>query len=541
MRVPLRVLLLAPKGYPWAVNGAYGVFADSRSPTLKAKPKITMSSSGSPGNSDNQNNMLKSAGDLIASLNIPVLKDQWNNWKNKFQSDGKLLKFSVRLYNQQATIVIYRPKGKTKITDKVNVAVLVDNFKISNLIRATTNTVADDLRINKASYIFVPRDNEENINTNALPGIVRTQVEKVRTGPIVIVSGQNMFAIVNNADNGPTAKFLKQINIPLGNMKVNAAYGQKKLKAKNATVQYKGVRLTRTGRLDRPFHLRDTSLTDPTFKYLKVGNVKTFRGWGTAAVQSKPYFMFLQKQGNKGSWPTAAALDTRSMSMKDFVNVATIFSNTIFSGVSQYQNLISLTDKIPLDAVQIENPNYNRANAVDRDNNPVFTNMMLIAAGKGDVLPDGKGTKGSALIANGTGKVLGVSVGSINASIYGKSGTNLIVKARASLPNRGGMRLGTFDFDIYKSGSKFKMQLKGSSKVTFQGKTIVDQSVTMGVSKTKVTYSLGSSCPLRPAGTDISINNLKLNTGSSFKVKFHTSNIITCILAYPVITHTHYM
>ena len=127
--------------------------------------------------------------------------------------------------------------------------------------------------------------------------------------------------------------------------------------------------------------------------------------------------MFLQKQGNKGSWPTAAALDTRSMSMKDFVNVATIFSNTIFSGVSQYQNLISLTDKIPLDAVQIENPNYNRANAVDRDNNPVFTNMMLTAAGKGDVLPDGKGTKGSALIANGTGKVLGVSVASINASI----------------------------------------------------------------------------------------------------------------------------
>ena len=53
----------------------------------------------------------------------------------------------------------------------------------------------------------------------------------------------------------------------------------------------------------------------------------------------------------------------------------------------------------------------------------------------------------------------------------------------------------------------------------------------MGVSKTKVTYSLGSSCPLRPAGIDISINNLKLNTGSSFKVKFHTSNIITCILS----------
>lgn len=489
---------------------------------------------GSPsaGYTANDNKMISSAGTLIGNLKIPVLKDQWNTWKNKFRKDGTLLKLDVRLFNQAATIVIYRPRGKTKITDKVNVAVLVDNFKISNLIKPVAGTVADDLRVNKVTYIFVPHGNEENINTAVLPGVIKKQVEKVRTGPIVIVSGQNMFGIVNNADNGPTAKFLKQVNLPLGSLKVNATYGQKKSKATGKTAPYKGVRLTRAGTWDRPFHLADTKLTDPTFEYVKLGNEKTLRAWGTASLKNKPYFMFVQKRGDKGKWPTAAALDTSSISMVDYVNVATIFSNTIFSGISYYQNLMTLTSHLPLDQVKIENPRYNRNNAVDRDNNPVFTNVMIMAAKAGDTLPDARGTKGAALVAHGKGKVLGVFVARIDAQIYKSTqkSTELDVKAKVDLPNRGGMKLGKFDFALFKDGNRFAMELSGRSKVTFEGKKIIDEKIVMKVSKAGLTYSLGASCPLRPLGVDISINTLKLASGSGFNVKFEGSNPLACIL-----------
>jgi len=480
----------------------------------------------------NDNKMISSAGTLIQNLKIPVLKDKWNTWKNQLQKDGTLLKLRVRLFNQSATIVIYRPRGKTRITDKVNVAVLVDNFKISNLIQPAAGTVADDLRINKATYIFVPRGNEENINTSVLPGIVKTHVEHVRTGPIVIVGGQNMFGIVNNADNGPTATFLKQVKLPLGNLKVNAAYGQKKSKVSGKTDPYKGVRLTRAGTWNKPFHLKDTKLTDPTFEYVKLGNEKIFRAWGTASLKNKPYFMFLQKQGSRGAWPTAAALDTSSISMVDYVNVATIFSNTIFSGVSYYQNLTALTNHLPLNQVKIENPHYNRSNAVDRDNNPVFTNVLLMAANAGDRLPDARQTRGAALVAHGRGQVLGVSVAKVDAQIYksAQKSTELDVRASVNLPNRGGMKLGKFDFALFKDGNKFEMELSGRSKVTFNGNKIVDESVKMKVSKSGVTYSLGASCPLRPVGVDISINSVNLSSGSNFRVNFKGTNPLACII-----------
>jgi hypothetical protein len=480
----------------------------------------------------NDNKMINSAGSLIGNLRIPVLKDQWNTWKNRFRKDGALLKLDVRLFNQAATIVIYRPRGKTKITDKVNVAVLVDNFKISNLIKPAAGTVADDLRVNKVTYIFVPRGNEENINTAALPGVIKKQVEKVRTGPIVIVSGNNMFGIVNNADRVPTASFLKQVNLPLGNLKVNATYGQKKSKATGKTDPYKGVRLTRAGTWNQPFHLKDTELTDPTFEYIKLGNTKTLRAWGTASLKNKPYFMFVQKHGDRGKWPTAAALDTSSISMVDYMNVATIFSNTIFSGVSYYQNLISVTNHLPLNEVRIENPHYKRSNAVDRDNNPVFTNVMIMAANAGDTLPDARGTKGAALVAHGRGKVLGVSVAQIDAQIYksARKSSELNVKAKVVLPNRGGMKLGNFDFALYKDNNNFVMGLRGRSKITFEGKKIVDEQIIMKISKAGLTYSLGASCPLRPLGVDISINTLGLASGSGFNVKFKGSNPLACIL-----------
>lgn len=480
----------------------------------------------------NDNKMIDSAGRLISTLRIPILADRWNSWKNSFRKDGTLLKRDVRIFNQAATIVIYRPRGKTKLTDKVNLAVLVDNFKISNLIRPAAGTVADDLRVNKVTYIFVPRGNEENINTSALPGVVRKQVEKVRTGPIVIVGGQNMFGILNNADNGPTAKFLKQINLPLGDLKVNATYGQKKSKATGRTDPYQAVRLTRANRWNKPFHLAETHMDNPTFEYLKLGNVKTFRAWGTGGLKGKAYFMFLQKQGNKGAWPTAAALDTSSISLVDYLNVATVFSNTLFGGIREYQSLTALTGHLPMDAVRIENPRYNRANAVDKDNNPVFKNVMIMAAGAGDKLPDARGTKGAALIAHGRGKVLGVNVAEIDAEIYKspQKTTELDVRAAVRLPNRGGMKLGNFDFALFKDTNRFAMEFSGRSKVTFEGNKIVDEKVVMAVSKSGLTYSLGASCPLRPLGVDITVNTLNLASGSGFGVKFTGSNPLACIL-----------
>ncbi len=513
---------VGPKGFPWAVNAGKQIFADRRSPSLRSAPKPTASSSPAQ---NNKSNMLASAGQLIKALNIPHLSNNWNSWRNRFKQDGELLKFDVQILGQPATIVIYRPKGRKKLTDKPNVAVLTGNFKISNLIRSTKDTVADDLQANNVTYIFVPRGNEENINTNQLPKYVRRQVENVRTGPITIVSGNNMFGIVNQNDRGTTAKFLNQIGVPLKNLKVHAAYGYKKSKRTGRLEKYKAVRLTRAGWWSEPFRLKNTKLLNPTLEYFKQGQFKTIHSWGTGTLKNKPYFMYLRKRGAKGPFPTAAALDAKTITLKDYKDAALVMAETVFGGVSQVQTLLRGIDRLPLDQVLIENPRYRKGGALDQDNNPVFNNLLIKAASVKDTLP-GESIAGPAMRAHGNGKVFGHTAGTMVGWIKTSKQTGMDVKATMRLPSPAGMNLGSFKLNVYKVGNTYDMAFKGRAKVTFQGQTVIDENVTMKVNNNRLVYKVGPSCPKRFVGFDISINYRNFN---QFSVTPKGQNPFGCI------------
>jgi hypothetical protein len=477
--------------------------------------------SGSSRYTAAQAKMVENAGQLIQSLKIPGVKDQWNTWADKLQQDGALLKLDVKLFNQKATIVVYRPKGRTAINDPVNVAVLIDNAKISNLIAETANTVADDLQVNKATYIYVPKGNEEFINTSDLPQPVRGFVEQVRTGPIDILSGHNMFALFDTRDGGETAKFLKQVGVPLDHLKVNASYGFRKSRETGKSDPYQAVRLMRPGWWEHAFNLESVRMKDPTFEYAKLGNVKVFRGWGTSSLYNKEYFLFAQKTGSVGPYPTAVAMDAESITLKNYIQLATLFSYTLFSNIPQFQNLAARTDRVSavLDRIKVKHTHYKPGQAVDKDNNPVFKNMLVMAASSVDELPDGKRTKGAAMVSHGAGELFGLEVARIDAEIFKSpdKAKELDVTARVTLPSGGNLGLGGFDFHLFKNEDTFAARLNGNAKLSWDNKTIFSKSIHFDVNNSGLYFKFPATCPVQLADWVIRAG-FDLRSASNFQI-----------------------
>ena len=526
----LNNITVDPRGYIWGTNAGKQIWADKRSLSLtrppiavadrkKLRPKKPTGLKPGPGPSRTSgsppNKSLLDAGRSLANK-FPVLKSLWNTWERAFRQEGVLLKATVRVFNQTATVVIYRPHGK----QKPNLAILVNNLRVSNLIKPAGGTPADDLIVTNAAYIFAPNGNAEATFVGTLPLIVRQQVAKVRTGPIEIVAGQNLFSTINTNDNGTTAKLLKLIGVRLGDLKVHIAYGRKKFKKK--TEPYKSVRLTRAGTWNKPFHLKNTSMTNATFELVKIGNVKTIRGWGTATLKKKSYFMFLQKKGSKGPWPTAAALDARSVTLKDYKDVALVVGETVFGGLKPVQTILKGIDKVPLDKVRIENPKFKSGGALDKDNNPVFTNVLIMAAAPGDKLPDTPSTVGPIILAHGKAKLFGRTVASVNGWITKSKGMD--VRTKVTLPKWGPMNLGDFKFNLYRSGSKYAMELKG--KATVPG--VFDDNITIKANNSGFSFKLASHCPRRPLGISASVKGYGIGHGSGFKITT-SGNPMRCV------------
>lgn len=501
-----------PKGLPWAINAAGEIYADNRSISYKKPPQQLASTPGSNTTgtgSQHKANMLKEAEQLIKT--IPALASNWSAWLDAFKKDGEVLKADVRLFNQTATIVIYRPKGKSGVTEKVNVAVLTRLIKISNLIPKTADTFLDDTQVKDATYIFAPKGHAENIDTQELPTAVRQYVEKVRTGPISIVEGNNMFGIVNAY--GTTDDVLQKINVPLKDLKINAAYGQKRSEHTGSdykTDPYNAVRLTRAGEWQNPFRVENTKLKNPTLEYIKLGNVKTIRGWGYGALKGeskeKDYFMFLQKTG-PGSWPTAVALDAKSVTLEDYKDLLLVFGKSLFGSKKYVSDLLSGIGKLPLNRVLIENPNYTEGGALDKNNNPVFDNVLVMGVAKGDSLPDPKKTQGAAFVVHGNAKIFGHPAGSAEGWFQDEKGMDLT--ATVNFPGVGNIiNLGSYRVKLkrIKSKNEYEMAFTGHARVKFQGETVINESVTMHATNTSLQLSVGESCPIRYVGFDISID-----------------------------------
>ena len=401
-------------------------------------------------------------------------------------------------------------------------------MKVSNLIRKAAHTFADDLQVNHATYIFVPRGNEENINVRDLPPLIRQHVSKVRTGPISIVSGSNLFAVANLQRSSTTSSFLKQIGADFNDLTVHAAYGRRLSKVKNKPLLYNAVRLTRVGKWDKPFRQQHISMTNPTLEYAKLRGRKFIRAWGNGSLRKKQYFVFLQKNlGSGGPFPTAAALDAEFISLRDYINYTTAFSGGIFQASPQFDDLVNRTRDIPLDEVRTENPNYRKGGAIDADGNPVFANVLVMAAATGDILPDLDETTGQALIAQGRGRVFGLPVGRITAHIYSGSSSkksrskrfaHLEVDAKVRLPKWGATNLGDFDFRVRKDGNKFAMTLNGNASVG-SGPIRFNENVAIRASNSGFAFSVARNCPLRPFEVSAAINGYKIGSGSGFRFK----------------------
>jgi hypothetical protein len=463
------------------------------------------------------NASLDAARSLAAGL--PGLKSDWKDWEKLFRQEGELFRADVRIADQPATIVVYRP-----IADRlsVNIAVLASNLTVGHLIKPAEGTPADDLVVDNAAYIFVPGGSAQSMDVSQLPPIVRDQVAQVRTGPIDLVEGQNLFALVNARDGGTTAQLFRLIGAPLDNLKVNVAYGRRKVKDK--TEPYNDVRLTRAGAWGEPFHLKDTELRNPTFELAKRGNERILRAWGEGTVRKKDYFVFLQKTGARGPFPTAAALDASSISLKEYTQVAMVLGETVLGSAGAMQDLLDGIDQVPLDQVRIENPGYRAGGAMDADNNPVLYNVLVMAAAPGDTLPDAAKTAGPILLAHGEGKVFGFTAGAVNGWIRSTKGMDMT--ASVKLPKWNDMNLGDFAFSLYRDGRRYAMELKGKAYVP----ALVDENITIKANNHGFVYALGASCPLRPLGISASVDGYDIGHGSGFKISKASGNPLDCIL-----------
>jgi tectonin-like protein len=495
-----------PSGLPWVINGKNEIYAHRDSNSYKNSP-----TPASKPVSEKTSEMLSSAETLIKELNIPHMNKNWNNWKNTYEvkkdnnvGGGELLTLKVNILNKPVTIVIYKPKSKTKLTDNVNVAVIAEDLKISDLIKATDDTFLDDTEVKDITYIFVSAKNAENIDTSELPKLVKEQVEKVRTGPISIVSGQNMFGTANAY--GTTDDVLQTIGLPLENLKVSVAYGQKRSENTGndyKTDPYKAVRLKREGVWNKPFKIKNTQMTNPTFEYIKLGNIKTIRGWGKGKVKETEYdLLFLQKQG-PGAWPTAAAFDAESVTLKDYINVLTVFGESLFGSEQHVKKMLDGIDKLPLDEFVIENPNYREGNAIDEHNNPVFNNLLIMGAAKGNELPDAEKTQGPIVRVHGKAKVFGHTAGTANGWFRDQKGMDF--ETTIDLPDVGGASLGSAKLDVYREGNKYSMAFTGNANVTVNDTEIIDEDIKMMFSNNRFKYSLGESCA-KPIGFDLSLS-----------------------------------
>ncbi|MEX2451210.1 MAG: hypothetical protein WD407_10175 [Rhodospirillales bacterium] len=447
------------------------------------------------------------------------LNTEWQQWERAFKKDGDTLKADARLAGQPATVVIYVPRGQ----QQPNLAVLANNLRVGNVVKPAAGTPADDLAVVNVAYIFASHGNAERIDVNAMPGIVRHQVAKVRTGQVDIVEGHNLFATVDPRDAGTTAQLLKLIGADLNNLKVHLGYGKKKVQ--NKTVPYNSARLSLSEKWDRPFHLKDTSLTQgTTFELIKSGNVKTVRAWGMGTVKGKTYFLFLQKTGAKGPYPTAAVVDARSITLKDYKDIALVFGETVFGSIGAVQSVLAGIDKVPLDKIEVENPNYRPGGALDKDNNPVFADVLAMAAAPGETLPNANRTRGPVLIAHGIGKVFGHRAGAIDAWITNKG---MDARTNVNLPKWGAMDLGTFGLSLYRSGGRYAMDLKGKAWVP----GLVDENITIAADNGGFSYKLGASCPLRPVGISARFDGHTIGGGSGFKISQAGGNPLDCVAA----------
>ena len=460
--------------------------------------------------------MLTAARSLASGF--PALKSGWAEWEKLFSQDGELFQANVTIANQKATLVVYRPIVNQA---PVNIAVLASNLTLGHLIKPAGGTPADDLTVDNAAYIYVPDGNFQSLDVSSLPPVVRGQVSKSRTGPIELLEGQNLFALVNPKDGGTTAQLLRLVGAPLENLKVHVGYGSRREKDK--PVPYQSVRLTRAGNWNQPFHLKDTALENPTLEFAKSGNVTTLRAWGMGRLKQKDYFVFLQKHGAKGSFPTAAALDARSITLKDYKDVALVFGETLLGSTGAMQTLLGGIDQVPLDKVEIENPNYRAGGALDADNNPVFANVLVMAAAPGDTLPDAKKTAGPIMLAHGKGKVFGFTAGSVDGWVRSTKGMD--VTASVDLPRWGAMSLGKFGLGLYRDGSRYNMDLKGHASVPY----IFKEDVTLKASNSGFSFNIGPNCPLRYFGISGSVNGHDIGQGSGFTISSASGDPLTCV------------
>lgn len=516
---------VGPKGYPWATNAGKAIWADKRSPgyTKVPKPVVTVKKA-SPNKTKLIADAKKSFGGLggVAGSVKTQINRLINTANHLLVEEGELLKADVKVLNQDATIVIYRPIANQP---RVNFALLTkpgESLKVSNFISPAGGTPADDLQLANAAYIFVPKGNAQNINTSQLPSSVRLLVEKARTGPVEMLAGHNIFSTINTRDGGPTANLLKLVGVSLGDLKVHIGYGQR---VNNDP--FKAVRLTREGDWTKPFHMANTVFNNATLDLSKWGNVKRLRGWGTARLHNKPYFLFVQKTGSAGPYPTAAAVDASSISLKDYKNLSLIFAETVFGSVGAAQQVFKGIDNVPLDKVRIENPRYRAGGALDADNNPIFDNVLLMAASPADTLPDAKKTQGPIILAHGNARVFGFNAGSVDGWVTTNKGMD--IQTRVNLPKWGKMSLGTFAFDLSRGASKtsYDMYLRGHASVG-SGPVKFSENVEIKANRTGFRFNFGQNCPHRPVGVSASVNGHEIGKGSGFSLSA-TGNPMTCV------------
>lgn len=419
-------ITVGPYDKPWAINTKKDIYAarDSLNAVNQAAKAIDWAK--------RLIDLKFELKDFLPDLNFGDLKIE----ANYAQSSGTY-------WGHQASIFLYMPKGK-KLPNAALTFNQVDANKLLNAMGAPP-LIPFALK-NLTLFLVPPGNGQKGAKSSDLPKVLKSIAGAV-AAKFDLETGRNFLAEID-ASKTPALNSLASV------------IGLKKSDLRNMTIsgQLNRFALKKTSKWNKPFGLKDVSIGPATILItttkagdifnvlpfsIKADSIKPpyYRNvavWGNATVKNKSYLMFSQQAHLKPSISSkpvvtgsAYGFDAKRITLKNMLDLGGILPATSSLSVKN-------SGKFPFDKLTLSNPRFAKYNAASYAP-PVFSDMILVSASAGVVIPDKRtlpgtdginGTPGPLLYANGALKLDSKALGNADISLsarglHGKASSKL--------------------------------------------------------------------------------------------------------------------
>ncbi len=482
-------ITVGPYDKPWAIN-AKNIFAakDSLDAVVQA---------------EKAKRWVENLVDLRAHFDF--LPD-WNI--DDFKIEAEHAESTGTVFGHQANIVLYMPKGK----NLPNIALNFNQVDANELLKAMNVPPLIPVALKNLTLFLVPPGNgQKGAKSADLPKILKDRTRKV-ADKFDLEPGRNFLSEIDASKTPAVNSLASVIGLTKKNLKEMTLSGQlnrfalKKRGAWKEPFGIKGVALNQATILIVTTKKDDIFSVMPQILFqggdLKPPYYRNVSIWGNTKIRKRNYLMFGQQAHIKRSITskpvptgTGYGFDAPEISLKDVVNLAKVLPDTLRISVPK-------ADRFPLDIVTLSNPKYASYNAASYEP-PVFSEMILVAATAGVVIPDGRplpgtdginGTPGPLYYANGALKLAGKGLGNADISLsvrglHGKASSKVslslgkVIGKRAKLTGDG-----KFGINIDDANQRMDLQ----AKIDIAG--FVKREATLKFSPNKAKFSFDTGC-----------------------------------------------